>query len=336
MNINDQPQLVPYVPDPARYSKLTYRRCGNSGLLLPPLSLGLWHNFGENSDFENARMLLRTAFDQGITHFDLANNYGPPYGAAEAVLGHILKKDFTNYRDELLISSKAGYDMWPGPYGNYGSKKYLRASIDQSLRRIGVDYLDIFYHHRPDINTPLEETVDALYQIVREGKALYVGVSNYPAELTVKAYDLLKEKGIKLLIHQPRYNLLDRWCEDSLLNVLGERGIGSIAFSPLAQGILTSKYIAGIPEDSRVATDGRYLNPEKVAVQIEKVKTLKAIADERGQSLPQMAIAWLLKDERITSVLIGASRPSQIEENVAALSNVVFSEEELSRIDSIR
>lgn len=335
MKINDIPQLDVYVPHSERYSSMTYRRCGNSGLLLPALSLGLWHNFGENTDFTNARTLLRTAFDSGITHFDLANNYGPPYGSAESTFGRIFKKDFAEYRDELIISSKAGYDMWAGPYGNHGSRKYLIASLNQSLKRMGLEYVDIFYHHRPDYETPLEETMDALYQIVRSGKALYVGVSNYPAEHTEKAYEILKAKGIRLLIHQPRYNMIDRWCEPALLPVLKAKGVGSIAFSPLEQGILTDRYLTSIPKDSRVAADGRYLNKAQVEAQIEKIKSLKTIADQRGQSVAQLAIAWLLKDDHITSVLIGASKAQQIKENIGALDNLIFAKAELEQIDAL-
>jgi len=335
MKINDISQPENYLPNNDRYSKMIYRRCGNSGLLLSALSFGLWHNFGENADFTNARTLLRTSFDLGITHFDLANNYGPPYGSAETTLGKVLKKDFATYRDELIISSKAGYDMWAGPYGNFGSRKYLIASLNQSLKRMGLDYVDIFYHHRPDEETPLEETMDALYQIVRSGKALYVGISNYPAERTAKAYDILKDKGIRLLIHQPRYNMIDRWSEAALLPTLKEKGMGSIAFSPLAQGILTDRYLTKIPEDSRVAADGRYLNKTQVEQEIEKVRLLRSIAGRRGQSVAQLAIAWLLKDDNLTSVLIGASKAEQIKENVAALDNLSFTTSELEEINSI-
>jgi len=315
---------------------MKYRRCGRSGILLPMLSLGLWHNFGDKDDFENSRKILRTAFDNGITHFDLANNYGPPYGSAERNFGKILKEDFKDVRDELIISTKAGWDMWPGPYGNFGSRKYLIASLDQSLKRMGLDYVDIFYHHRPDPDTPLEETMGALDHIVRQGKALYVGISQYSAEETEKAEKILKEMGTPLLIHQPRYSMLERWVENGLLDTLEKKGIGSIAFSPLAQGLLTTKYLHGIPADSRAAIEGGYLDRSLITKElIEKLKKLNRIAEERGQSLAQMAIAWLLKDERITSVLIGVSRVSQLEDNLTALHKLDFSEKELKEIDAI-
>ncbi|HER40490.1 MAG TPA: L-glyceraldehyde 3-phosphate reductase [Salinimicrobium catena] len=325
-----------YTPSPDRYKRMKYRRCGRSGILLPMLSLGLWHNFGDKDDFENARNILRTAFDNGITHFDLANNYGPPYGSAERNFGKILKEDFKDVRDELIISTKAGWDMWPGPYGNFGSRKYLIASLDQSLKRMGLDYVDIFYHHRPDPDTPLEETMGALDHIVRQGKALYVGISQYSAEETEKAEKILKEMGTPLLIHQPRYSMLERWVENGLLDTLEKKGIGSIAFSPLAQGLLTTKYLHGIPADSRAAIEGGYLDRSLITKElIEKLKKLNRIAEERGQSLAQMAIAWLLKDERITSVLIGVSRVSQLEDNLTALHKLDFSEKELKEIDAI-
>lgn len=315
---------------------MKYRRCGRSGILLPMLSLGLWHNFGDKDDYENARKILRTAFDNGVTHFDLANNYGPPYGSAEKNFGKILKEDFKDVRDELIISTKAGWDMWPGPYGNFGSRKYLIASLDQSLKRMGLDYVDIFYHHRPDPDTPLEETMGALDHIVRQGKALYVGISQYSAEETEKAQKILKEMGTPLLIHQPRYSMLERWVENGLLDTLEKKGIGSIAFSPLAQGLLTTKYLNGIPADSRAAIEGGYLDRSLITKElIEKLKRLNKIAEERNQSLPQMAISWLLKDKRITSVLIGVSRVSQLEDNITALHKLDFSEKELKEINTI-
>lgn len=336
MRINDHQPLPPYVANEARYDHMPFRRCGRSGILLPQISLGLWHNFGHNADFKNARSILRQAFDCGITHFDLANNYGPPYGSAEETFGRIMDKDFRPYRDELIISTKAGWDMWPGPYGNLGSRKYLIASLDQSLKRMGLDYVDIFYSHRPDPDTPLEETMGALDQIVRSGKALYVGISQYSAEDTLRASQILKEMGTPLLIHQPRYSMFDRWVENGLLDVLGDEGIGSIAFSPLEQGVLTDKYLKGIPEDSRVAKDGRYLKKEQISGEvISKVKALNEIAQKRGQSMAQMAIAWLLKDERITTVLVGVSKAEQLADNVKALDNIHFSKEELDAIEAI-
>jgi L-glyceraldehyde 3-phosphate reductase len=328
--------LEPYVARDNRYDTMPFRRCGRSGIRLPLISLGLWHNFGHNADFKNARTILRKAFDFGITHFDLANNYGPPFGSAEENFGRIMEKDFARYRDELIISTKAGWDMWPGPYGNFGSRKYLIASLDQSLKRMGLDYVDIFYHHRPDPDTPLEETMGALDQIVRQGKALYVGISQYSATDTAKAATILKDLGTPCLIHQPRYSMFDRWVEDGLLDVIGEAGIGSIAFSPLEQGILTDKYLKGIPEDSRIAKDGRYLQKEKLSPEVlEKVRKLNTIASMRGQSLAQMAIAWLLKDHRITTVLVGVSKPEQLEENVQAVQHLEFTADELSNISNI-
>lgn len=336
MKINDQDPLLPYQPDSKRYESMQYRRCGRSGLDLPLISLGLWHNFGHSDDFKNGRNILRTAFDLGITHFDLANNYGPPYGAAEENFGRIFQKDFKALRDELIISSKAGWDMWPGPYGNFGSKKYLVASLDQSLRRMGLDYVDIFYHHRPDPETPLEETMAALDLIVKQGKALYVGISQYSAEDTAKASQLLKEMGTPCLIHQPRYSMMDRWVEDGLLDVLESEGIGAIAFSPLEQGILTNKYLKGFPEDSRAVKDGRYLQTEKLTPELlDRVAQLNELAKKRGQSLAQMAIAWLLKDPRITSVLVGVSKASQIIDNVNSLKVLEFSGEELEKIEKL-
>ncbi|MCX2678599.1 L-glyceraldehyde 3-phosphate reductase [Galbibacter sp. EGI 63066] len=326
-----------YKPAEERYETMQYRRCGQSGINLPLISIGLWHNFGGYDDFENAANILRTGFDNGITHFDLANNYGPPYGSAENNFGKIFKWDFKKYRDELIISTKAGWDMWPGPYGNFGSRKYLIASLNQSLKRMKLDYVDIFYHHRPDPDTPLEETMGALDQIVRQGKALYVGISQYNAEDTKKAAAILKRQGTPFLIHQPRYNMMDRWVEDDgLLDALTETGIGSIVFSPLEQGILTSKYLKGIPKDSRAATEGSYLDANQIKPElVEKIQKLNAIAEERGQSLAQMAIAWLLKDDRVTSVLVGVSRVSQLKDNLDALKNLKFSESELKTIDEI-
>lgn len=336
MNINDQNALQPYQPAADRYSQMKYRRCGKSGLVLPEISLGLWHNFGHNADFTLGRKILRRAFDLGICHFDLANNYGPPFGSAEENFGRILQKDFLPYRDELIISSKAGWDMWPGPYGNYGSKKYLVASCDQSLKRMGIEYVDIFYHHRPDPETPLEETMGALDLLVRQGKALYVGVSQYSAEDTAKAIEILKNLGTPMLIHQPRYSMIDRWAENGLMDVLGEKGVGSIAFSPLEQGMLTDKYLKGMPADSRAAKDGRYLKPDQIGGEkLEMIRQLNEIALKRGQSLAQMAIAWLLKDPRITSVLIGVSKAEQLDDNVAAVANSSFTETELSEIKKI-
>lgn len=322
-----------YTPAESRYVTMTYRRCGHSGVQLPAISLGLWHNFGSVDRFDNAREMIRTAFDLGITHFDLANNYGPEPGSAEENFGAILRKDFRSHRDEMLISTKAGYTMWPGPYGDFGSRKYLLASLDQSLKRMGLDYVDIFYSHRPDPNTPIEETMDALAQAVRQGKALYVGLSNYKPEQTRAACKALAERGIHCLIHQPRYSMLDRWIEDGLTDVLAEEGVGSIAFCPLAQGLLTNRYVHGIPEDSR-ATLQRFLKTEQVEASVEKVRQLSGIAAARGQSMAQMALAWVLRGG-VTSALIGASRPQQIRENVAALGQLAFSGEELSRIDAI-
>src|SRR4030095_194470 len=326
-----------YVASKNRYDKMIYRRCGRSGIQLSALSIGLWHNFGDVDDFENARRILRTCFDYGITHFDLANNYGPPYGSAEENFGKIFRQDFSGYRNELIISTKAGWDMWPGPYGDLGSRKYLLSSLDQSLLRMGLEYVDIFYSHRRDPDTPLEETMGALHTAVQQGKALYVGISQYKSEDTSKAAQLLREMGTPCLIHQPRYNMLDRWVEeDHLLNVLEKEGIGCIPFSPLAQGILTDRYLEGFPADSRLIRDGRYLKRSQVSEErIEKVKALNQIAKNRGQSMAQMAISWLLIDPRVTSILIGASRPQQIDDNVAALNNLSFSPEELKEIRRI-
>ena len=324
-----------YIADENRYEKIKYRRTGNSGLLLPELSLGLWHNFGDNDDFKNARNLLKCAFDNGITHFDLANNYGPPPGSAEKNFGKILKKDFKPYRDELIISSKAGYGMWPGPYGDLGSKKFLVASLDQSLQRMGLDYVDIFYHHRPDYDTPLEETMGALDLIVRQGKALYVGISNYQPERAAKAFKILKELGTPCIIHQPRYNLFDRWIEDGLLDLLDNSGVGAICFSPLAQGMLTNKYINGLPKDSRAVKDSPFLNTSQVLEHLPKIKALNEIAENRNQNLAQMAISWILKDDRITSVLIGASKTEQILDSLKATENTSFSDDELDKINAV-
>ena len=324
-----------YIADENRYEKIKYRRSGSSGLLLPELSLGLWHNFGDNDDFKNARNLLKCAFDNGITHFDLANNYGPPPGSAEKNFGKILKKDFKPYRDELIISSKAGYGMWPGPYGDLGSKKFLVASLDQSLQRMGLDYVDIFYHHRPDYDTPLEETMGALDLIVRQGKALYVGISNYQPERAAKAFKILKELGTPCIIHQPRYNLFDRWIEDGLLDLLDNSGVGAICFSPLAQGMLTNKYINGLPQDSRAVKESPFLNTGQVLEHLPKIKALNEIAENRNQNLAQMAISWILKDDRITSVLIGASKTDQIIDSLKATENTSFSDDELNNINAV-
>ena len=325
-----------YIPSQTRYETMRYNRCGNSGLKLPAISLGLWHNFGGVDVLENSRAMLRRAFDLGITHFDLANNYGPPYGSAEETFGQIFKKDFKPYRDELVISSKAGWDMWPGPYGDFGSRKYLIASLNQSLKRMGLEYVDIFYHHRPDPETPLEETLGALDYIVHSGKALYVGLSMYPAELTHQAAKILCNLGTPCLIHQPNYSLLDRWIEDGLLEVLTKQGIGCIVFSPLEQGILTNRYLKGIPSDSRAGRTGTELSREDVSEdKIEKVRKLNQVAQERGQSMAQMALAWVLRKPAVTSALIGASRVSQIEDGVAALNKLEFSKQELAEIEKI-
>ena len=326
---------MPHVPDPGRYDTMPYRRSGRSGLDLPAVCLGLWHNFGDDVPFERQEEVLRRAFDLGITHFDLANNYGPPYGAAEENFGRHLGRSFAGLRDELVISSKAGWDMWPGPYGQVGgSRKYLVASLDQSLRRMGLDYVDIFYHHRPDPSTPLEETMGALDAIVRSGKALYAGISSYSAEATQQAAGILADLGTPLLIHQPVYSMLNRWVEnDGLLDTLEEVGAGCIAFSPLAQGMLTDKYLDGIPEGSR-ASQGKSLSPDLLSDEsLQHVRALNDIAAARGQSLAQMALAWVLRDPRMTSVLIGASSVAQLEQNVGAMDNPTFSEAELAQID---
>ena len=324
-----------YVAAENRYEKMHYRRTGNSGLLLPELSLGLWHNFGDNDNFKNGRNILKCAFDNGITHFDLANNYGPSPGAAEENFGKILKKDFKNYRDELIISSKAGYGMWPGPYGDNGSKKYLISSLDQSLKRMNLEYVDIFYHHRPDPETPLEETMGALDLMVKQGKALYVGLSNYQTTEAEKAFEILKDLGTRCLIHQPKYNIFDRWIEDGLLNLLKNSGVGSICFSPLAQGILTDKYLSGLPKDSRAIKESPFLTTDQVLETLPKIIALNKIAKDRNQTLAQMAISWILKDNRITSVLIGASKTEHILDSVKAIENTQFSEEELRKINEI-
>src|SRR4051794_36199764 len=326
-------EIVTYVPAGDRYDSMTYHRCGRSGLMLPPISLGLWHNFGDDRPIETQRAILRRAFDLGVTHFDLANNYGPPYGSAEINFGRLMREDFRPYRDELIISTKAGYDMWPGPYGDHGSRKYLLASLDQSLQRMGLDYVDIFYSHRFDPDTPLEETLGAVDTAVRQGKALYAGISSYSGARTEEAARILREMGTPLLIHQPSYSLLNRWVESELLDVLGREKVGCIVFSPLGQGMLTDKYLNGIPEDSRAAKDGflkqSFLNDENLA----RIRGLNEIAQRRGQSLAQMAIAWVLRDERITTALIGASSVGQLEDSLGALNKLDFSEDELAEID---
>jgi L-glyceraldehyde 3-phosphate reductase len=325
-----------YTAAPARYETMRYNRTGRSGLDLPAISLGLWHNFGAVDTFATARAMLLRAFDLGITHFDLANNYGPPPGSAEETFGRVLARDLRAHRDELIVSSKAGYGMWPGPYGDFGSRKYLIASLDQSLLRLGTDYVDIFYHHRPDPKTPLEETLGALDQIVRSGKALYAGISNYPAELARAAIHRLRALGTPCLIHQPSYSMFNRWVEPDLLRVLEEEGVGCIAFSPLAQGLLTNRYLQGIPSDSRAAAAHGFLKVEQVQPEtIAKVKALDAIAKERGQTLAQMAIAWVLRKPVMTSALIGASRIAQIEDAVGALDRATFTGDELAAIDRI-
>ncbi|EJJ0548509.1 L-glyceraldehyde 3-phosphate reductase [Cronobacter sakazakii] len=325
-----------YQADPARYATMEYRRCGRSGLKLPAISLGLWHNFGDATLVETSRQLLRRSFDLGITHFDLANNYGPPPGSAESHFGRLLKEDFLPYRDELIISTKAGYTMWDGPYGDWGSRKYLISSLDQSLKRMGLEYVDIFYHHRPDPETPLEETMRALDHIVRQGKALYVGISNYPADRAREAIDLLAQLGTPCVIHQPKYSMFERWVEDGLLALLQEKGVGSIAFSPLAGGQLTDRYLNGIPADSRAASGSRFLNPDQITPEkLDKVRKLNDLALQRGQKLSQMALAWVLRDEKVTSVLIGASKTSQIDDAVGMLANRGFSAEERQAIEAI-
>jgi len=324
-----------YVPEINRYDTMQYRRSGRSGIQLPAISLGLWHNFGGVDNFENARAMLRRAFDLGITHFDLANNYGPPYGSAEENFGQILRKDFIPYRDELIISTKAGWDMWPGPYGNLGSRKYILASLDQSLKRMGLDYVDIFYHHRPDPDTPMEESLGALDTAVRSGKALYAGISAYNAKQTAEAVKIMRSLGTPCLIHQPKYSMLVRDPEQGLLDVLGKEGVGCIVFSPLAQGLLSDRYLQGIPSDSRAARDfflkRKDIDERKVAM----LRELNALAQQRGQSLAEMAVAWVLRDPRVTSALVGTSKVEQVDDNVAALKNLAFTAEELRKIDGI-
>jgi L-glyceraldehyde 3-phosphate reductase len=315
---------------------MKYNRCGRSGIQLPAISLGLWHNFGGVDSFETSRSMIHRAFDLGITHFDLANNYGPPYGSAEKTFGKILKQDFAHHRDELIISTKAGYDMWPGPYGNWGSRKYLIASVDQSLNRMGLEYVDIFYHHRPDPSTPLEETMRALDQIVRSGKALYAGISNYSAELTREASKMLRSMGTPCLIHQPKYNMFERWIEGELLRVLDEEGIGSIVFSPLAQGMLTDRYLDGIPKNSRAAKPHGFLRPNQITQEkLNIIRKLQELAQSRNQTLAQMALAWVLRHPQVTTAVIGASRVSQIDDAVGTLNNLTFSQEELDKIENI-
>ncbi len=330
------PVSAQYTPNPDRYQSIEYRRCGRSGIQLPLVSLGLWHNFGGVDPIENSRALLRTAFNLGITHFDLANNYGPPYGSAEETFGKILAKDFRPYRDELIISSKAGYDMWPGPYGNWGSRKYLVSSLDQSLKRMGLDYVDIFYHHRPDPDTPLEETMAALDFIVRSGRALYAGISNYRPKEARAAIQILQQLGTPCLIHQPNYNMFDRWIEKELVNVLDDEGVGCIVFSPLAQGVLTNKYLNGIPADSRAGKPVTYLKPEQITeTKLAKVDKLNKVALGLDLSLAQLAIKWTLRNRVVTSSLIGASRPSQIEEIVIGVNKPALSNETLKQIENI-
>jgi len=322
-------------PHPDRYQQMEYRRSGRSGIKLPAISLGLWHNFGDSTRVDNSRELLRHAFDLGITHFDLANNYGPPPGSAEENFGRILREDFRAHRDELIISTKAGYTMWQGPYGDWGSRKYLVASLDQSLKRMGLEYVDIFYHHRPDPETPLEETMRALDHVVRQGKALYAALSNYPADLAAEAIAILRDLGTPCLIHQPRYSMFERTPEQGLIQTLGDAGVGCIAFSPLAGGVLTDRYLQGIPEDSRAASGSKFLNENQLTDEkMEKVRKLNAIAQQREQKLAQMALAWVLRDERVTSVLIGASKTAQIDDAVAMLARRQFSDSELAAIDA--
>lgn len=327
---------MPYTASPARYQSMEYRRCGRSGLKLPAVSLGLWHNFGHVDVLENCRQILRKAFDAGITHFDLANNYGPPPGSAEDNFGRILREDFHPYRDQMVISTKAGYYMWEGPYGEWGSKKYLVSSLDQSLQRMGLDYVDIFYHHRPDPDTPLEETMAALDLIVRQGKALYVGISNYQAAEAAKAIAILRSLGTPCLIHQPKYSMFERWVEADLMGLLEKEGVGCIPFSPLAQGLLTDKYLKGIPEDSRAAKPTGFLQLNQVTDdKIARIRKLNELAQKRGQTLAQMALAWILKDPRVTSVLIGVSRVAQLEDSLKCLDNTSFGSDELASIEEI-
>ncbi len=332
--ITEQPEI--YTPNNNRYSQMKYNRCGKSGIFLPAMSLGLWHNFGEMDSFSNAKKMIFKSFDLGITHFDLANNYGPPYGSAEKTFGKILTNELKSHRDELLISTKAGYDMWPGPYGNNGSRKYLIASLDQSLKRLNCDYVDLFYHHRPDSETPIEETAGALADIVHQGKALYVGISNYNAEDTLKMIRILKHQGVHCLIHQAKYSMLVRWVEKDLLNTLDNEGVGCIAFSPLAEGILSGKYNNGLPNNSRATKSDSHLKHEWLFNErLEKISRLSDIACERGQTMTQMALSWVIRDSRVTSVLIGASSASQIEENVKAVQQSTFSDLETDLIESI-
>ncbi len=324
-----------YIADRHRYDSMQYRRSGRSGIKLPAISLGLWHNFGGVDNFENSRAMLRRAFDLGITHFDLANNYGPPYGSAEENFGQIFKKDFLPYRDELIISTKAGWDMWPGPYGDFGSRKYMLASLDQSLKRMGLDYVDIFYHHRPDPDTPMEESMGALDTAVRSGRALYIGISAYNAQQTAEAIEILRQLGTPCLIHQPRYSMFVRDPEQGLFDVLDKEGIGSIVFSPLAQGLLSDRYLKGIPADSRAARDFFLKKKDIGEAMLAKVSALNDVAYRRGQTLAEMAVAWVLRDPRVTSALVGTSKVSQVDDNVAALKNLQFSAEELRSIDGI-
>ncbi len=336
MKINDKYDPGFYRADAARYDRMQYRRCGKSGLLLPMLSVGLWHNFGHVDVLENCRKILHLAFDAGITHFDLANNYGPPPGSAEENFGRILRQDFRGYRDELIISTKAGYHMWEGPYGEWGSKKYLISSLDQSLQRMGLDYVDIFYSHRPDPDTPLEETMSALDLVVRQGKALYVGISNYQNKEAEQAIRILKELGTPCLIHQPKYSMFERWVEGGLLDILERDGVGCIPFSPLAQGLLTNKYLQGVPEDSRAAKPHGFLKESAITEgRLRQISVLNDIAQSRSQTLAQMALSWILKDPRITSVLVGASRPEQLADSLKCLDNLQFAKEELARIEEI-
>jgi L-glyceraldehyde 3-phosphate reductase len=328
------PMIDEYAPDPGRYDgRMPYRRCGRSGLMLPAVSLGFWHNFGDDKPLERQRAIMRRAFDLGITHFDLANNYGPPYGTAEINAGRILREDFGGLREELVISSKAGWDMWPGPYGDLGSRKHLLASLDQSLQRLGLDYVDIFYHHRPDPDTPIEESMGALATAVQQGKALYAGISSYSPGRTLEAARILREMGVPLLIHQPSYSMLNRWIEDGLLDALHEAGAGAITFSPLAQGLLTDRYLDGVPSDSRAAQDTS-LSPTMLSDEnLDRIRGLAAIAEARGQSLAQMAVAWTLRDPRVTTTLLGASSPAQLEETAGAVRNLAFTDDELEAID---
>jgi L-glyceraldehyde 3-phosphate reductase len=333
MDERKETERMSYMPDAKRYETATFRRCGRSGLVLPPVSLGLWQNFGGADVFETGRAVIRRAFDRGVTHFDLANNYGPPYGSAEENFGEILQKDFRNYRNELVISTKAGWDMWPGPYGVGGSRKYLLASLDESLRRMGLEYVDIFYSHRPSMDVPLEETMGALAHAVRQGKALYVGISSYSPERTRDAYRILRSEGVPLLIHQPSYSMMNRWVEQELLGTLDELGVGCIAFSPLGQGLLTNKYLHGVPENSRAKAEGSFLKEFLSEENLHQVRALNGIAQRRGQTLAQMAIAWVLRDQRVTSALIGARNVEQLDNSLDAMQRPQFSDDELKEID---